>query len=121
MDPASQDADNRKTIRALNRLAKWRLVFTGWQLGTRPKGDPEGDAVRDHREATLLLRVETSALAALMMRKGVFTEAEYNAVMREAAAQLESDLERRFPGFKATDTGLTMDERAAETMQGWRP
>jgi len=45
-----------RTDAALNVLAKWRAHFSGWQLGTRPKGDPEGDAVRDHREATILLR-----------------------------------------------------------------
>ena len=44
-------------MRMFNRLCKWRTVLTGWQLGTRAKGDPEGDAVRDHREVTLLLRV----------------------------------------------------------------
>lgn len=34
----------------LNVVCKWRSLFAGWQLGTRPKGDPESDAVRDHRE-----------------------------------------------------------------------
>jgi hypothetical protein len=40
---------------ALNRLCKWRAIFAGWQLGTRAKGDPESDAVRDHREVTILI------------------------------------------------------------------
>jgi hypothetical protein len=35
-------------VKALQKLAKWRLIFAGWQLGTRLKGDPECDAVRDH-------------------------------------------------------------------------
>lgn len=39
---------------ALNRVTKWRSIFTGWQLGTRAKGDPEGDAVRDHRELSII-------------------------------------------------------------------
>mgnify|MGYP001587156880 CR=1 FL=1 len=43
-------------MQKINRLTKWRTLFTGWQLGTRAKGDPEGDAVRDHREVTILLR-----------------------------------------------------------------
>lgn len=38
-------------MRALNRLAKWRQILTGW-LGTRFKGDPQGD-VRDHGEVTI--------------------------------------------------------------------
>ena len=60
--------------RAMNRLAKWRSVFAGWQLGTRQIGDPESDAVRDHREVTLLLRAEQSALVLLLIEKGIFTE-----------------------------------------------
>ena len=50
-----------RAFEALNRVAKWRTVFTGWQIGTRPKGDPECDAIRDASEARILLRVEVSA------------------------------------------------------------
>lgn len=57
---------------ALNKLTKWRMVFAGWQLGTRPKGDPECDAVRDHREATMIQRVEISALSRLLIKKRHF-------------------------------------------------
>jgi hypothetical protein len=108
-------------MRALNRLAKWRAFFTGWQLGTRLKGDPEGDAVRDHREATLLHRVELSTLASLLVAKGVFTLDEFMAAMESEAEQLELDLQKRFPGIRATDSGLVMDARAVATMKGWRP
>ena len=52
---------------ALNRLCKWRAIFAGWQLGTRAKGDPESDAVRDHREVTILLRAEASAMTGLLL------------------------------------------------------
>ena len=41
-------AQAKRTMRALNVLAKWRTLLAGWQLGTRPKGDPECDAVSDH-------------------------------------------------------------------------
>ena len=53
----------------INRLTKWKMVFAGWQLGTRPVGDPECDAVRDHREVTILLRAEITTLLALSLRK----------------------------------------------------
>jgi hypothetical protein len=43
-----------KLFLALNRIAKWRTILAGWQLGTKPKGDPTCDAVRDHREATIM-------------------------------------------------------------------
>jgi hypothetical protein len=105
----------------LNRVTKWRVLFTGWQLGTRPKGDPEGDAVRDHREVTTLLRVEMSALAGLLIAKGVITAEEYTAALHNEARLLNADYERRFPGIKSTDYGLQFNTEAAETMKGWRP
>jgi len=110
-----------RTFRALNIVTKWRVLFTGWQLGTRAKGDPEGDAVRDHRELSILLRVEGSALVGLLLRKGVITEAEWQAALEREANQLSRDYERRFPGVTAHKDGLTFDARAAEWMKGWRP
>jgi len=111
----------QSTMRALNILAKWRVLFTGWQLGTRPKGDPEGDAVRDHRETTILLRAESSALSTLLMTKGLITEAEWLDALQREAEQLNKDFERKFPGVTATETGLTIDKRALPWMKGWKP
>lgn len=105
----------------LNRLAKWRTIFTGWQLGTRPKGDPEGDAVRDHREATLMLQVMVMALMRVLVEKGVITPEEFDAIVEEEAELKCMALEARFPGIRATDDGLVLDRRAAETMKGWKP
>jgi hypothetical protein len=104
----------------LNRLAKWRMVYASWQLGTRADTDPECRAVRDHREATILLRAEVNALTGLLMAKGVFTQDEFAAQLRKEAEHLHRVYEAQFPGFKATDQGmsLTMPE-AAETMRGF--
>lgn len=106
---------------SLNRLAKWRTFFAGWQLGTRPKGDPECDAVRDHREATLLLRAEVSALTQILLNKKVFTLDEYDEVLKQEAENFMVVLETSFPGVKATDEGLEMDARVLKTMEGWKP
>lgn len=103
------------------RLAKWRVFFTGWQLGTRAKGDPEGDAVRDHREATLLLRAEVSALNGLLIAKGVYTGDEFVVALETEADMMCMSLEARFPGIRATERGLVMDARAKDTMKGWKP
>lgn len=111
-----------RAIDWLERLGKWRMVFTGWQLGTRKKGDPEGDAVRDHRELTMALRAEGNALAALLIAKGVFTAQEYTDSVHEEARQLCEQYERRFPGFKATDEGMSINTAIArDTTAGWRP
>jgi len=107
---------NIRTGRALNRVAKWRAWFAGWQLGTRPKGDPECDAVRDHREVTIMLRAEVNALTGILIEKGVFTAEEYEDALIKEAALLEEDFERSYPGVTATEVGLQMTPQAAETM-----
>lgn len=107
---------------ALNRLAKWRSIFAGWQLGTRTDSDPESQAVRDHRESTLIQRVELSALTRLMIEKGVFTLEEFQIQMLDEVEAMQEMLEAKFPGMRATDLGMSMDPaKAAETMRGWRP
>lgn len=110
-----------RTMRALNILGKWRTLFTGWQLGTRPKGDPEGDAVRDHREVTILLRAEISALTGLLIEKRVFTHNQWLAALEKEAELLSADYERRFPGVTAHEHGLTLDKRTLPWMKGWKP
>lgn len=112
----------QETFRKMNRLAKWRSVFAGWQLGTRADTDPECQAVRDHREATLLQRVELTALTGLLLKKGVLTEEEIYAAFGVEADLLNQDLANRFPGFTATDHGMDVDPAtAAQTMKGWKP
>lgn len=108
--------------KALNKLAKWRMVFAGWQLGTRSLSDPESNAVRDHREVTMILRAETNALVGMLIKKGVFTAEEYQEQLDKEAAYLDATYEEKFPGFKSSDTGMVMDPvKAIDTMAGWRP
>lgn len=111
---------------ATHRLTRWRSIFAGWQLGTRPDSDPECQAVRDHRELSMLLRAEVTAITGLLIRKGIITEeefdAELDAELEQEAALLEAAYQRRFPGFKATDEGMQIDVQVARhTMRGWRP
>ncbi len=97
------------------------MVFTGWQLGTKAKGDPEGDALRDHREATILLRAEVNTFTKILVSKGVCTEDEFRQALIEEAQQLDKDYEKKFPGMKSTPEGMQYDKRAIETMRGWKP
>lgn len=112
---------DNKVYNALNRLTKWRSVFAGWQLGTRTQDDPECKAVKDHREVTILLRCELTAITKLLLDKGVFTQEEFQVAMLQEAEMLSKDYENRFPGMKATDIGIQYDHRAIETMKGWKP
>lgn len=108
-------------FKALNRLGKWRKIFAGWQLGTRDDKDPEAAALRDHREATLILRAEVTALTNLLITTGVLKEQELQIAVAEEADHLSKQLEKLFPGFRAVDDGIVMDPRAAETTKGWKP
>lgn len=115
-------AAGERAAAALDLVAKWRTLLAGWQLGTRPKGDPEADAVRDHREATIMLRAEVSALTAALLESGVLTQDDYLDHLERAALELSETFAARFPGFRAIPDGLSIDPAAAaQTMRGWRP
>lgn len=117
-DHIDVEAVTRRAAAALNRLTKWRTVFAGWQLGTRPSDDGETRAVRDHRELTILLRAEISTLTGLLEAKGVFTRVEFTEALAEEAEKLSADYSRRFDGMEATDDGIAMDvARAQATMK----
>ena len=106
---------------ALNKLAKWRSVFAGWQLGTRARGDAECDALRDHREATILMRAELNAVVQVLCSK-VCTEDEWCQILLDEVQRLDHDFERRFPGFKASADGIDVDVAIAKkTTAGWPP
>lgn len=108
--------------RALNKLCKWRSVLTGWQLGTRTLNDPEAQAVRDHRDATMMLRVEVTSLVSLLIEKKVFTVEEWSSMMEQEAGYLDKLYEAKFPGMQTTEFGVEYTlPAAAETMRGWKP
>lgn len=107
-----------------NILCKWRTHFAGWQLGTRPKGEPECDAVRDHREVTMLLRAEASAIVRTLIEKGYFTAEEFTENFNDECRLLNQDYEARFAGITASEVGLHYDVQRihdAGTMLGWKP
>jgi hypothetical protein len=108
--------------RVRNRFANWQSVFARWQLGTRPDTDPESEAVRDHRELTMLLRAEVNALTALLVNAGFLRSREFVEQLIVECEHLDSEYEKRFPGFHSTDDGMYLDLPAAgETMKGWKP
>lgn len=109
--------------KALNKVAKWRSLFAGWQLGTRTLDDPECNAVRDHREITILLRVESSAAIRILLERGIVTQEEWEAMLTEEALKLDAAYQQRFAGFESTDMGLAVTdiEKAIRTQKGWKP
>jgi hypothetical protein len=111
-----------KMSAALNRLAKWRMILAGWQLGTRTQTDPESNAVRDHRESTLIQRAELIALTNLLIDKGVIDANDFGRMVAHEADLLSAAYSKKFPGFIANDHGMTIDAAKAEqTTRGWKP
>ena len=109
---------------ALEKLTKWRSVFAAWQLGTRSDTDQEAKAVKDHREVTILLRAEVSALVGLLVAKGIFTAEEFQNALKYEAEALSKDYEKRFPGMEATEHGIAYNLAVIQergTMEGWPP
>lgn len=109
---------------AMNRLAMWRTVLVGWQLGTRPKGDPESDAVADLRDQSLAMRAELNALLNLLIAHGAVDPEHMAKHLEESADALSGLYGVKFPGITATDHGLDMDVvKVAEWMKarGWKP
>lgn len=102
--------------RATQRLCKWRAVFIGWMLGTVPDGTPGLKAHKDRVDAQIMARVEMNAITALLIRKGIFTVEEFMAQIVEECDHKEREYEATFPGYKATDIGISIEPaKAAET------
>lgn len=114
---------SQRMLYALNKLCKWRSVFAGWQLGTRSREDPECQAVRDHREVTMILRAEMSALATLMIKKGVWTLEEWQQSLLDEAMLLDKNYEAKFPGVTTSPIGVQFNNEGGqlEWMKNWRP
>jgi hypothetical protein len=109
---------DKTLIAALDKLAKWRKFFASWQLGTTSAQDGRYKAVAQHRELSILLRAEQSALTGLLIRKGAFTQEEFRAALEAEAKRLDHDFEERYPGWRSTPDGMSMKmPEAAETMR----
>ena len=107
---------------AFEKLAKWRGVFAGWQLGSRTSTDPECQAVRDHREVTMFLRCEVNGLTRILLEKGLISQEQLNRIMAEEAVALDAMYENKFPGIKTDLDGVNFElPLAAQTMKGWKP
>lgn len=103
---------------ALEKLAKWRKFFASWQLGTTSAQDGRYKAVMHLRELSILMRAELSALTGLLIRKGAFTQEEFQDALEREAKLLDHDYEERYPGWRSLPDGLSMKlPEAAETMR----
>jgi hypothetical protein len=104
------------------RLCKWRVHFASWLFGTRPKDDPQAQWARDTAEKLLLYRVETNALARVLIEAGLTDPEKFTIMIGEEAVFLMKSMEERWPGARASENGMTYNgEEVARWMKNWLP
>lgn len=108
-DQQSSEGIRQAYDRATQRLCKWRTVFVGWMIGSRSAEAPGVKAYRDRADGHLMTRVELNALTALLIAKRVFTVEEFMAQVVTECDHKQKDLEAFFPGYKATDHGISIE------------
>lgn len=110
---------------ALQKLCKWRAVLAGWHIGSRTLSAADGyaspgvPAMRDLMDKWLVMRAENSAIASLLIKKGVFTATEFTKELNVEAQLLDTEMERLFPGLRTTLDGVAIYDldMARETMR----
>jgi len=116
---SENDKEQKMPLPKLNKLCKWRMVLAGWHAGTKTVEQGGAMAMRDLMDKWLIMRTENSALAQLLIKKGVFTAYEYAAEIEQEAEILDKALESVFPGFSTTEVGVEITDLkvALETMR----
>lgn len=95
--------------RTLNRLCRWRTVFTGWFIGTKAKEAPGVQAWRDLADTRLIQRVEMNATLALLLDKGIITVDELKSQIVIECDAYQKELEAKFPGHVAIEDGIRIN------------
>ncbi len=101
--------------KAIGRLCKWKGVLTMWQCGKGASNESgEFRAISDLREQLLIQSVQNNAILGALLGKKIITQAEWaNALIMESQA-MEKYMEKRFPGFRANDSGIEIASKVAE-------
>lgn len=100
------------------RLCKWRNLYA--MMATMGNANAFQRYIRDVADKMLLLRAEHSSLTALLIQKGIITSLEFTAQLDVEAEVLMTVMEQAYPGFTATDDGITLSNpMAQETMRRW--
>lgn len=78
--------------------------------------------MRDHRELTIMLRAEVTAIVSVLTTAGITTPEKFTRQVEIEARALDELFEQRFPGISTCEIGVNLKlPEAAETMRGWRP
>jgi hypothetical protein len=99
---------------ALETLCKWRGVLAAWHLGSLERDAPGMAAMRDLEEARLLMRVEITALAKVLLDLELFSRADLQAAIAAEAQAMDAFYQQKFPGYRAVPAGIEMNVHVAE-------
>lgn len=93
-------------IDPLNKLCKWRSIFSGWMFGSKAINAPGVQAMRDFAEKWLVMRAENNAVMQLLLAKGIVTQEEFHAQLMLEAEFLDRQMEHQFPGMRTIADGV---------------
>lgn len=97
--------EQARPVNWVNRIRHWRTHIAQLVVGPA-HGTPPFAALEHMAEQQLLQRIETNAIVGILLTAGIVTKEDAGAIMQLEAQKLEAQLERRFPGFRATDEGI---------------
>lgn len=101
-------------MQMLNRLCKWRNYFAAWQFGSFAKGEREYDAIADHREMSIMTRVELNVICRLLVETKIVTLEQFRDALEAESVHLMEVYTDSFPGVFATDDGLEVLDGASD-------
>lgn len=96
--------------KVMNRVVQWKEIYSLWQLGTRDDVDGANRALQDLHENSMRKGVKLDALVEVLLQRGLIHPEELIEKQTELAIRLDQSLEAKFPGAKATDDGMEIDE-----------
>ena len=94
----------------MNRVVQWKEILANWELGTKDDTDGTYRAVQDARDGDIRRGVKLEALTELLLSRGVIRPEELIEKQIELAVRFDKSMEDKFPGAKATDDGIEVDE-----------
>lgn len=94
----------------INRVVQWKSVLANWQLGTRDASNGTFRALQDQHENAMRKNVKFDALVELLVSRRIISAEDLIEKQIEIATRLDQSLETKFPGAKATESGMVIDE-----------
>ena len=107
------------------KLRQVGRMHVGRILGSVPATNGAYKSLIDLIERTYFMRAEINALTSLLLKKGLFTEAELTRAFEEEYKYLFDEVSKNWPEITFTETGATVKDPVAlatrSKAEGWPP